>query len=347
MQRALFLAERGRGTTTPNPVVGAVVVDDDGVVVGQGAHRVAGGPHAEIHALNAAGPRARGATLYCTLEPCCHTGRTGPCAERVVAAGIRRVVVALEDPNPKVAGGGFGYLRAHGVSLETGVERAAAAKQNAPFVTWMTRRRPHVTLKVAVSADGSVGVRERAVKLTGGATDRAMHRQRAAIDAIAVGAGTVLSDDPQLTARLVYRHRPLLRVVFDRRGRVSPTARLFQTLAAGPVIMFVSDSQSAHADALRAVGAEVLEMAAGPDALAMALQALAARDVLALLLEGGPTLQRACWDAGLVDRVQIIETPMALGGGVKAFLPPRDAEDASERRFGADRVTEWDVHRTD
>lgn len=347
MQRALFLAERGRGTTTPNPVVGAVIVDADGAVVGQGAHRVAGGPHAEIFAIEAAGPRARGATLYCTLEPCCHVGRTGPCAERVVAAGIRRVVVALEDPNPKVAGGGFGYLRKHGVDVETGVEREAAARQNAPFVTWMTRRRPHVTMKVAMSRDGVVGHRKGAVKLTGPATDRMMHRQRAAIDAIAVGSGTVIADDPQLTARWVYRHRPLIRVVFDRSGRVPPTARLFQTLSAGPVIMFMSDSGSAQADRLRGAGAEVVSIDGEPNGLAAAMRALAGREVLSLLLEGGPTLQRACWDAGLVDRVQVIQTPREIGDGVRAFVPPRGDVVAAERACGIDRVMEWDVHRAD
>ena len=347
MQRALFLAERGRGTTTPNPVVGAVIVDADGAVVGQGAHRVAGGPHAEIFAIESAGARARGATLYCTLEPCCHVGRTGPCAERVVAAGIRRVVVALDDPNPKVAGGGFGYLRAHGVEVASGVEREAAARQNAPFVTWMTRRRPHVTMKVAMSRDGVVGRHHGAVKLTGPATDRVMHRQRAGVDALAVGAGTVLADDPQLTARSVYRHRPLIRVVFDRRGRVPSSARLFQTLSAGPVIMFVSDTGNAQADRLREAGADVLAIDAGPSGLAAAMRVLAGREVLSLLLEGGPTLQQACWDAELVDRVQVIQTPREIGDGVRAFVPPRGEGVVTEWTCGVDRVMEWDVYRAD
>ncbi len=348
MARALFLAERGRGTTAPNPVVGAVVVNTDGIVVGQGAHRVAGGPHAEVYALDAAGAAARGATLYCTLEPCSHTGRTGPCAERVAAAGIARVVVALEDPNPRVAGGGFAYLRARGVEVVTGVERVEAARQNAPFVTWMTRQRPHVTMKVAVSADGFVGVERGRATLTGLAMDRRMHQQRAAVDAMAVGSSTVLADNPMLTARLAYRQRPLTRVVFDRRARVTPTARLFGTLAAGPVILVVDADRvaSSAADRLRAVGALVVGIA--PEAsIAAALHELASREVLALLVEGGPTLQRAFWDAGVVDRVQIIETPTMLGSGVAGFLPSCGQAAVTTRRHGADVLKEWDVHRAD
>ncbi|TAK15804.1 MAG: bifunctional diaminohydroxyphosphoribosylaminopyrimidine deaminase/5-amino-6-(5-phosphoribosylamino)uracil reductase RibD, partial [Acidobacteria bacterium] len=163
IRRALFLAERGRGTTAPNPIVGAVVVSDEDVVVGQGAHRVAGGPHAEIVALDAAGGLARGATLYCTLEPCSHTGRTGPCCERVAAAGIKRVVIASRDPNPQVNGRGIAYLRDHGVAVELASDddARAEAEQNAAFFTWVTTRRPHVILKVAVSRDGFAGCADR------------------------------------------------------------------------------------------------------------------------------------------------------------------------------------------
>lgn len=348
MQRALFLAERGRGTTTPNPVVGAVVVSADGVIVGQGAHRVAGGPHAEVVALDAAGARARAGTLYVTLEPCCHTGRTGPCAARVVEAGITRVVAALEDPNPRVAGGGFAFLRAQGVHVDTNVERDAAARQNAAFVTWVTVRRPHVTLKIAVSTDGFAGRADGPVKLTSPAMDRAMHRQRAEVDAIAVGSTTVLVDDPQLTARCVYRQRPLVRVVFDRRGRVTPAARLFRTFAAGPVIMCVGAEagESHNTVALRAAGATVVSLPAG-DAVDAVMRELAAREVLSLLVEGGPTLHRAMWDAGLVDRVQLIETAVRVQHGVEAFVPVSGAAEVVRRGHGADTLVEWDVHRAD
>src|SRR5919106_424993 len=179
MARALALAERGRGRTSPNPMVGAVVVDAEGVVVGRGSHEFAGGPHAEVHALNDAGARARGATLYCTLEPCSHTGRTGPCAPRVFEAGIRRVVVAAGDPNPLVSGGGIAHLRANGVDVTENVLRDDAERLNRAFFTLVRRRRPYVLLKVALSLDGRIaeapGVR---TALTGAAVTRLLHRQR-------------------------------------------------------------------------------------------------------------------------------------------------------------------------
>lgn len=323
MRRALFVAERGRGTTSPNPIVGAVIVSNDDIVVGQGAHRIAGGPHAEVIALEAAGAQARGATMYCTLEPCSHTGRTGPCCERVVAAGIARVVIAAGDPNPQVNGRGVRYLKEHGVVVEIAgdAEQREAAHQNGPFFTWVSRHRPHVTLKTAVSSDGFAGYEDRAAKLTGAAMDRWMHRQRADIDAIAAGSSTILVDDPLLTARLAFRQRPLTRVIFDRRGRVSERARVFSTTDAGPVIVT-------------------------REAIADELAALAKRGVVSLLVEGGPSLHRAFWDAGLVDRVQVVETPVALGRGVVAFRPPEPPH-AERRRIGDDLLIDWHVHRTD
>ena len=214
MRKALALAERGRGGTSPNPMVGALVVSDEGVIVGRGAHRVAGGPHAEAIALEDAGDRARGATLYCTLEPCSHTGRTGPCAPLVSRAGIRRAVVAIADPNPLVDGRGLRHLRESGIETTVGVEAAAAARQNAVFLTNIRLRRPHVTLKAAVSLDGRLGAPGVRTRLTGPAADRRVHRQRAEVDAIGVGSETVLVDDPLLTARGAYRGRPLTRVDF-------------------------------------------------------------------------------------------------------------------------------------
>jgi len=320
MQRAGFLAERGRGRTTPNPMVGAVVVSSDGIVVGQGAHLVAGGPHAEIHALDAAGTAARGATLYCTLEPCCHVGRTGPCTARVIAAGIARVVTAIEDPNPKVAGQGHAQLRAAGIEVITGVGADEARRQNAPFLTWMTQYRPWTVLKTAASADGFVGPHPTAAaptrhRLTGPSTDRWMHRQRAWIDAMAVGADTVLADDPWLTPRGAWRSRPLTRVVIDWRGRVPATARVYSTGWAGPVIMVGLASVSpAHVAAVQAVGVETVLLPARD--LAAVGTALAERQVQSLLVEGGPALQQAWVEAGLVDAVQFVQTPVILGDGV-------------------------------
>ncbi len=351
MERALFLAERGRGRTTPNPMVGAVVVADDGVIVGQGAHLAAGGPHAEVVALDAAAGRARGATLYCTLEPCNHIGRTGPCTERIVAAGIRRVVAAMRDPNPRVSGGGFAYLRERGISVVDRVLHDRAADLNAPFVTWMSERRPFVTMKAVMSSDGFVGRRDRKVWLSGVAANRYFHRQRAEIGAIAVGAGTMIADDPQLTPRGAYRFRPLTRVVFDWRLRVPASARLFSTLASGPVIMFVLASEveprSAHIAALQDRGVRV-EAFETRD-LRRAAARLAELEVLSLLVEGGPELHAAFVDADLVDRLQCLATPRVLGDGVP-WWQSSTREIASfaprlRRLLGDDTLVEYDVHR--
>src|SRR3954452_12807866 len=226
MHRALEHARRGLGRTTPNPVVGACVVSRESVVVGQGAHERAGEPHAEVHALDEAGDAARGATLYCTLEPCVHLGRTGPCTDRIVAAGIRRVVAAMQDPFPQVRGRGFAALRAHGIDVDVGLCADEAARLNQPFLTTVREGRPFVIAKAATSLDGHIAAAPGCrTPLTSMAALRHAQYQRAAVDAIAVGSETVLVDDPLLTAREVFRERPLVRVVFDRRLRISPEAR--------------------------------------------------------------------------------------------------------------------------
>src|SRR5215203_2717386 len=296
MGRALALAERGRGRTHPNPMVGAVVVDDEGVVVGRGAHEAAGGPHAEILAFAEAGPRTHQATLYCTLEPCAHHGRTGPCAPEVVRAGIRRAVIALEDPNPLVSGRGLSYLREHDVMVSIGVLRDAAERLNGPFLTVMRHRRPFVTMKVALSRENCVaGPGGRRVALTGPAANRYIHRERAELDAIGVGSGTILADDPLLTARGAYRARPLTRVVFDRRLRTPPSARLFSTLEAGPVIIVAAEPRMPEgrerSEALHAAGARLEFISTnGGDGLRDALVRLSANGVSSLVVEGGPAL---------------------------------------------------------
>lgn len=352
MRRALFLAERGRGRTSPNPLVGAVIVSAGGIVVGQGAHLKAGEAHAEVKALAEAGPRARGGTLYCTLEPCSHTGRTPPCAPQVVEAGIARAVIAMIDPNPRVAGAGITLLRDSGVAVETGLLADEAARANAPFLTWMTKHRPHVTIKVAHTLDGYVGAETHRVKLTGPAMDRLMHRQRAGIDAIAIGAGTLLADDPLLTSRGAFRTEPLTRVVFDWRLRCAVPRRLYATLDAGPILLFVTrEAADANPDACADLARRGVEVIAMPDRdLASALRVLAARGMTSLLVEGGPQLQDAFADAGLVDRVQTIVVPQSLGSGVplpKLMGLERALAQAIVTHAGPDTLREADVHRID
>jgi diaminohydroxyphosphoribosylaminopyrimidine deaminase / 5-amino-6-(5-phosphoribosylamino)uracil reductase len=360
MRRALFTAERGRGRTSPNPNVGAVVVSPDGIVIGQGAHLEAGGPHAEVHALAEAGDRARGATLYCTLEPCAHAGRTPPCAPRVAEAGPSRAVVAMIDPNPRVAGEGIALLRARGMRVDVGLCGGEAARANAPFLTWITKGRPHVTLKIARTADGFVGrppspgasAGQERIKLTGPAMDRLMHRQRAEVDAIAIGAGTLLADDPLLTPRGAFRARPLTRVVFDWRLRGGGDRRLYRTLDAGPVLVLTTDAAAAaNAQAARDLqdrGVHVIALRRRD--LGLAMTALGDLSITSLLVEGGPELQDAFAAAHLVDRVQTIVVPRTLGAGVAA---PRLLELEGrlsmprETHAGGDTLLEADVHGLD
>jgi len=329
MRRALEQARRGLGRTTPNPIVGACIVADDGVVVGDGAHERAGEPHAEVHALKEAGERARGATLYCTLEPCSHTGRTGPCTERIIAAGIRRVVAAMGDPFPLVSGRGFAALRAHGIQVDEGLEREAALRLNQPFLTAVREGRPFVIVKAAASLDGRIarapGVR---TQLTSVEANRRVQYLRAQVDAIAVGSETVLVDDPLLTVRDVYRERPLVRVIFDRRRRTPASARVFSTIKDGPVVV---------------VGAP------GED-LQSVLRHLASEGIQSVLLEGGAHVHAAAWDAGVVDYVQLFVAPVALGaGGVPLFGGrPWSLSSLIEPKvelLGPDTLIEGYVHR--
>jgi diaminohydroxyphosphoribosylaminopyrimidine deaminase/5-amino-6-(5-phosphoribosylamino)uracil reductase len=353
MERALFHAARGRGRTSPNPLVGAVVVSADGVIVGQGHHQKAGEPHAEVHALAEAGPRARGSTLYCTLEPCCHEGRTGPCSRRIVEAGVGRVVASIEDPNPLVRGRGFAFLRAHGVVVEVGLEAARSAALNDAFFTLMLEQRPFVVLKAATSLDGRIAEAPgRRTALTSAAANRHAHRFRAEVDAVGVGVGTILVDDPELTARGVYRERPLTRVVFDRNLRTPPGARVLSTVDSGPVIIVTTEAAAAREDVrgpLEARGADIETTSDG--SLRSALGRLAAREIGSLLLEGGAALHAAAWEEGVVDAVRLYVTPHALGEEGVPLLPGQrfSAADLQERRvepLGPDVLIEGYVHRS-
>jgi diaminohydroxyphosphoribosylaminopyrimidine deaminase/5-amino-6-(5-phosphoribosylamino)uracil reductase len=352
MERALFHAARGRGRTSPNPLVGAVVVSADGVVVGQGHHQRAGEDHAEVNALAEAGARARGSTLYCTLEPCCHQGRTGPCATRIVEAGVRRVVASVEDPNPLVRGRGFAYLRAHGVAVDVGIAAPRATAMNDAFFTLMLEQRPFVVLKAATSLNGRIAEAPgRRTALTSAAANLHAHRARAEVDAVGVGVGTILVDDPELTARGVYRARPLVRVIFDRQLRTPPHARVLSTRDRGPVIIVTTASAAARAELrtpLEARGAE-LDIA-GDGTVGAALRRLAEREIGSLLLEGGAALHAAAWDEGVVDAVRLYVTPHVLGSEGVALLPGRCFSVAAlhERRvepLGPDVLIEGYVHR--
>jgi diaminohydroxyphosphoribosylaminopyrimidine deaminase/5-amino-6-(5-phosphoribosylamino)uracil reductase len=352
MRRAIEQARRGLGRTAPNPIVGACVVSDEGVVLGQGAHEFAGGPHAEINALDEAGPEARGATLYCTLEPCSHSGKTGPCTERIIAAGIRRVVAAMEDPFPQVNGRGFAALRAGGIEVAVGVEHDAAVRLNQPFLTAVRKGRPFVILKAATSLDGRIAVKGERTWLSSAGALRHAQYMRATVDAISVGSETILIDDPMLTAREVYRERPLARVIFDRRLRTPASARVLSTLNAGPVIILTAPAaerlEGPAVRALREKGATVLPVLA--DRMAPALGELPALGIHSLLVEGGAKLHAAIWDEGLVDYVQLYVTPLWLGVGGVPMLAGRTFSPTSfvERRveqIGPDVLIEGYVHR--
>ena len=355
VNRALDLAERGRGTTSPNPMVGAVVVRGDGTIVGQGYHEHAGGPHAEVRALDEAGDLARGAALYCTLEPCSHVGRTGPCVERVAAAGISRVVAATVDPDPRVSGRGFEFLREKSIEVSVGAGRERALRLNRAYFTFKTKRRPFVVMKAATSLDNRIAARvgER-TRISSDDSLRHAHAMRAEVDAVVAGSGTLLADDPLLTAREVHRRRPLTRVLFDRRLRIPPSARVFSTLDSGPVIIVTTpegiDKNRARARELEHAGAELEPIISGT--LADAFTRLGERQIMSLVLEGGPALQAAAWRAGVVDAVHLYVAPIILGDEAVAWLDTDMLSIASlrERRvtpLGADVLMEGYVHGID
>jgi diaminohydroxyphosphoribosylaminopyrimidine deaminase / 5-amino-6-(5-phosphoribosylamino)uracil reductase len=352
MRRALFHAARGRGRTTPNPMVGAIVVSRDGVIVGHGWHQRAGEAHAEIHALNAAGDAAREGTLYVSLEPCCHTGRTGPCTKRVIDAGIARVVAAMRDPDPRVSGCGLAELRDARVTVDEGILEHDARRLNEAFISVKERGRPLVVLKAATSLDARIseGAGQR-TRLTSREANRKTHLLRASVDAIAVGSGTLLADDPLLTARESCRTRPLVRAIFDGELRTPPGARIFSTLVEGPVIILTrrTSLETARDRARRLADAGALVIAA--DGLPAAVTRLLEWDVSTLLVEGGARLHAAFWDADLVDRVHLVIAPRLIGPqGVKLFdgraVRRSDLSIMTVECLGADTWIEADVHRT-
>ncbi len=320
MRMALDEAEKGVGLTSPNPAVGAVLVKN-GHVLARGFHAKAGGPHAEIVALRGAGGRARGADLYTTLEPCNHQGRTPPCTEAILAAGIRRVFVGSLDANPKVSGRGVKRLRSAGLKVVSGVLGEACADLNAPFFTFITRKRPYVTLKVASTADGRIAAEGGDSRwVTGPKARERVHWLRGRVDAVLVGAGTVRADDPQLTARPRGRpsKRQPLRVVLSASLDLPAGAKVFAGRPGGALVLTTSGDE-AKAAALRAAGAQVVRLPPGRGGgvdLAAALQELARRDVVRLLVEGGAGVYGGFLEAGLADEVLLFLAPKVLGSGL-------------------------------
>jgi diaminohydroxyphosphoribosylaminopyrimidine deaminase/5-amino-6-(5-phosphoribosylamino)uracil reductase len=336
MRRALSLAELGWGQVSPNPLVGAVLVTG-GEVVGEGAHRMFGGAHAEAEALSSAGARAARGTLYVTLEPCTHYGRTPPCTNAIIGAGVARVVLAARDPNPE-AGGGVEKLRAAGIAVDIGLLEAEASELNAAFFNSFRSDRPWVTLKLAVSLDGAIaGPTRQPGWITGPPARRRVHRMRAGSDAVAVGMGTVLADDPQLTVR--DSEQPLvapIRIVFSRKGRLPLSSQLARTAIDAPVLVLTTQADTDHERALRAVGVDVLRA----ESLSEAMRALRARGIRSLLVEGGAALAASLIEADLVDRVVLFQAPVLLGQGALAAFGALSGLTSATRRWRT-LASEW------
>lgn len=324
MALALALGRRGLGRTWPNPAVGAVIVKD-GIVVGRGWTQPGGRPHAETEALRRAGDAARGATLYVTLEPCSHYGKTPPCADAIVGAGVARVVSAIEDPNPEVAGKGHARLRAAGIAVDVGMGAEQARHDHAGHIRRMRDGRPHVMLKLAISADGKVAAAGRKpIAITGEAARERVHLMRAQSDAIMIGIGTALADDPLLTCRLpgMEKSSPV-RIVLDSALQLSLESRLVKSAHEIPVWLIGGTGAPQASEApLRGHGVEVIrsEGSAGRLELSAVFKLLAARGVTRLMVEGGPTLASALLAADLVDEAHLFHSPRAVGAdGIDAL----------------------------
>ncbi len=348
MALALSLGRRGLGRTWPNPAVGAVIVKD-GIIIGRGWTQAGGRPHAEIEALRRAGKAARGGTLYVTLEPCSHHGQSPPCADAVIAAGIARVVSALEDPNPEVAGEGHARLRAAGITVEVGMCAEEARHDHAGHIRRMREGRPHVALKLAISADGKAGAAgRRPVAITGEAARERVHLMRAQFDAVMVGIGTVLADDPMLTCRLpgMAAYSPV-RIILDGDLRLPLDSRLACSAQEVPVWVFAGvQTSSAAEQALLEVGVQVVRAEAikGGLILSAVLRLVAARGITRLMVEGGPKLAATFVAGDLVDEAVLFHSPQNIGAdGIDALdgLPLAalgySLEQQTSEMVGADR----------
>jgi diaminohydroxyphosphoribosylaminopyrimidine deaminase / 5-amino-6-(5-phosphoribosylamino)uracil reductase len=324
MRRALELAQRGAGFVEPNPMVGAVIVDDSLNVIAEGYHQQFGGPHAEVHALDKAGARAAGATLFVTLEPCCHRGKTPPCADAVISAGIRKVVIGTADPAPHVAGGGIARLEAAGIAVEVGLLGDEARRLIAPFAKLITTGRPFVHAKWAMSLDGKIAARTGMSQWISGSRSReVVHQLRGRMDAIVVGSATASIDDPLLTARPA-GPRTATRIVVDSQARLPVESQLVRTLSSAPVLVAATESApQCNVDRLADAGVEVLVLPAvrGFEAtnrprvdLAAVLDELGRRRMMNVLVEGGGELLGSLFDHDLIDAVHVFIAPKLIGG---------------------------------
>jgi diaminohydroxyphosphoribosylaminopyrimidine deaminase/5-amino-6-(5-phosphoribosylamino)uracil reductase len=333
MRQALALAEKGRGQVSPNPLVGAVIVNGD-KIVGRGYHLFDLKKHAEICALAEAGDQAMGATIYLNLEPCCHHGRTPPCTDALLRSGIRRVVAAMSDPNPLVAGQGFAILRAAGIDVEVGLCQEQARRLNEKFITYIVAKRPFVHLKVAMTLDGKIATYSRQAKWITGPTSRhASQLLRAEYDAILVGIGTIITDDPELTVRIEHqRRRPLMRVVLDSRLRMPLNARLWQSSTINSVLIFAerdaalsehggAEQLQARIDEFQQRGAEIIFLPGENNRvdLKSALAELGQRQITSLIVEGGAEVNGEFLSARLIDKVSFFIAPKLVGG--RAAVP--------------------------
>lgn len=314
MQEALRIARNAEGRTSPNPLVGAVVVRE-GKIVAEGWHRLAGTPHAEIHALNMAGELSRGATLYVTLEPCSHFGRTPPCAKAIVAAGIKRVVAAMTDPNPQVAGRGFEILRAAGIQVDVGILEDEARRLNEVFLKWVTRKLPFVTLKFACSLDGKIAtVAGESQWISGIESRKFTHHLRDINDAILVGVGTVLADNPTLTTRLIVGKNPV-RVIVDSNARTPLDAKVVTDKSARTIIATTSNAPPEKISALKNCGVDIITAGDSERVdLEILMRELANRELTSVLVEGGGTIHFSMLAAGLVDKIFAFVAPKIIGG---------------------------------
>jgi diaminohydroxyphosphoribosylaminopyrimidine deaminase/5-amino-6-(5-phosphoribosylamino)uracil reductase len=355
MRMALDLGRRGLGNTWPNPAVGAIVVND-GAIVGRGFTQPGGRPHAETEALRQAGEAAKGATLYVTLEPCSHHGKTPPCADAIIAAGIGRVVSALEDPNPEVAGQGLARLRDAGIDVVTGIREDEARRAHAGHIRRIKDGRPHVTLKLAVSADGKTGLAgRRPVQISGEAARARVHMMRAMNDAVLVGVGTALADNPLLTCRLPgLQKRSPVRVVLDSKLRLPPEHGLVATARETPLwIIAAPDAPRDQEKALQEAGVEVLRSGKGEGGLDLkkALAILGEKGITRLLVEPGPIIAASFLKADLIDEAVVIRSPAALGVdavdaieglSLKSLTDSLKFRIAEREKLGADQLTVYE-----